>query len=106
MGQAHVFTDDDRRRAAQAVKDKAAARKANPALVVTEALPGLFGDLLRAARGEAPFETLPPDKRLAALFKAIEYGAGKPVASDKQRPPSDEADPENAKEAAGNISIR
>jgi len=62
---------------------RAAARKSDPVTIVREALPDLFADLLKAARGEAPFHDLPPDKRLAALTKALEYGAGRPIAVDK-----------------------
>lgn len=55
----------------------------DPMKQVRDALPDLLGDLMKAARGLAPFDTLPPDKRLAALFRVIEYGAGKPVGRDK-----------------------
>lgn len=78
------------RESARLQRERRAAEQADPALAMTRALPQLFADLLKAAKGEAPFDTLPPDKRLAALFRAIEYGAGKPISRDKQLNPADQ----------------
>lgn len=78
------------RKGRQAQLDAAERRKKDPVSVVREALPELFESLLKAARGLPPFDDLPAEKRLAALTKALEYGAGRPVAVDKSPGPSGE----------------
>ncbi len=85
-------------------------READPAFALREdlkaALPGLTSDLLKAARGQHPYDTLPPDKRLAALFKALEYAVGRPGAIDKQPPPDEAAKQEGGgSEQAGGIEF-
>ena len=82
---------------------KQEARRAAPLLAVQEALPSLFSDLLKAARGEGVWTALPVDKRLAALFKAIEYAAGKPIGLDKTTG-SEKAEGDGV-EAAGSLAI-
>ena len=42
--------------------------------------PALVKALMDAAFGRGPFENLPPDKRLSAVIKALEYAHGKPTA--------------------------
>lgn len=90
-----AFTPESARAAglksAEARKARVARRAADPAFALREdlqeALPDLTADLLKAARGRAPFDTLPPDKRLAALFRALEYAVGRPTTVDKAPPP-------------------
>jgi hypothetical protein len=59
--------------------------------VIDDALPSLMEDLVKAAQGKPPYNDLPPDKRLAALFRAIEYGAGKPPPASKPAEPETNA---------------
>src|SRR6187200_383289 len=84
------------RKGAAARAANQARRKADPALAVrqdlSDALPDLVKDLLSAAKGMPPYETLPPDKRLSALFKALEYAAGRPVSSNQQPAPTPSTD--------------
>lgn len=80
--------------AAEARTRNAEARKADPLHQVRESAGELVADLLKAARGQHPFTSLPPDKRLAALLRALEYGIGRPA---PLRRPSEVA--ENADEA-------
>lgn len=71
---------------------------------LTKATPGLVRDLLRAARGQVPWKGLPPEKRLAALFKALEYAAGRPGTSPKTDVAVPTVDDE-AEEAPSGLSI-
>lgn len=43
----------------------------------------LVGLLLKAAKGEPPFEDLPADKRLTALQRCLEYSLGRPTPGPK-----------------------
>lgn len=81
-----------------------AEEKANPSLKMSRVLPELFDDLLAAAQGKGPYVDLAPDKRLAALFKAIEYGAGKPITRDKQLEPAPTGEGDG-KEQAGGLTV-
>jgi hypothetical protein len=65
-------------------------------MVVEEALPDLLQDLLRAAKGQAPYQDLPADKRLQALFRAIEYGTGKPPPAAKPKDQPEATEPVEA----------
>lgn len=85
-------------------RETRAKKAADPLWDVKKALPDLFGDLLKAARGQAPFHDLPPDKRLAALFKVLEYGAGKPVSLDKTTPDT-KLPEDDGREPPGSLTI-
>ena len=82
----------------------AEARKEDPLFDVKRLLPELFQDLLRAARGMPPFRDLPPEKRLMALTKAIEYGAGRPVTLDRLTPRAEDED-DDGREKPGSLVI-
>jgi hypothetical protein len=97
------------RRGAAAKAVNQARRKADPAFALRqdlmEALPDLSRDLLKAARGIPPFDNLPPDKRLAALFKALEYAVGRPSAVDKQPAPDPTSKEGDETEQTGGIEF-
>jgi hypothetical protein len=71
------------KRAAEASKKARQRAARDPMNRVRRELPNLFGALLRAVNGQGEYHDLAPDKRLTALFKAIEYSVGKPVGLDK-----------------------
>lgn len=58
----------------------------------------LAKELMDAAFGRGRYDDLPSDKRLSALFKALEYSIGKPPPAAKSAPPPE---PEKPAEPAG-----
>mgnify|MGYP005856785109 CR=1 FL=1 len=68
-----------------AFRAKMAKAKEDPLFLARDALPGLFNDLLRAAKGSGTWKTLPKEKRLVAILKLIEYGVGRPETMSKAK---------------------
>jgi hypothetical protein len=85
----------------RAAREAREAVKADPSLKVSRALPRLFDALLAAAEGKGEWKELPVDKRLQALFKAIEYGAGKPIGRDKTLEPAPAGEGDGVEQAGG-----
>lgn len=84
------FTDQDREAAAEAGRKGAAEQARRRALEASDPerylietfsakKTKLAKQLLDAALGEDEWAALPLDKRLTALFKALEYAVGKPA---------------------------
>lgn len=48
--------------------------------------PELAEELLKAARGEDPYDELPEKDRLAALIRALEWGLGRPATRKPEKP--------------------
>ena len=116
----HTFTPEELKKAREVKALKAERRRTDPSFAVREALPDLFSDLLQAARGQGKWggyvisacdkcaderrvaiPALMPDKRLSALFKALEYGMGRPIALDKQGMKPDHVEEEEVRETEG-----
>lgn len=89
------------RESARRRKAREREERANPSLKVARKMPELFDALLDAAAGRGEWHDLALDKRLAALFKALEYGAGKPITRDKQLTPADPGEGDGTEPAGG-----
>lgn len=76
-----------RAKAEKTRRDNARMRRESPVQAIRQdivnAVPDLGRMLVAAAKGEKPFETLSPQDRLKALFRALEYGVGRPEAISK-----------------------
>lgn len=96
-----------RAKAEKTRRDNARLRREAPVNAIRQdiirAVPDLGKLLVAAAKGEAPYDTLPVTDRLKALFKALEYGVGRPEAISKvpldpgktgEEPEDDEEAPE------------
>lgn len=110
-----TFTAEDR---AKAIAAKAVLAK-DPSGIVKRDLRNLFKELLDAAYGRGKYggflmvkcdghevhrigiPSLPPERRLTALFKALEYGMGRPISIDKTPSPKPESDEEESRETYG-----
>ena len=77
-------------KAAEVRAERAAQRRADPLFLLREKSADLVADLLKAATGQAPYASLPADKRLAALLRALEYGIGRPAPRREPPKPDDE----------------
>lgn len=104
----HRWTQEEAKRAsdlaAEARARNAELRKTDPLGLLRESAGDLLADLLKAARGQPPFTNLPPDKRLAALLRALEYSVGRPA--PLRRPPEVAENADEAAEAEEGLSIQ
>ena len=103
MGEMRPFVKGDPRASAggRATVARRKAEKANPSLKMARKMPELFDELLRAANGEGDWKELPLPQRLTALFKALEYGAGKPIGRDKTLEPAPAGEGDGIEQAGG-----
>jgi len=69
--------------------------------VFERASPDMADEIVKAAKGEAPYEELPVDERVKLMLKVIEFGIGRPGAGPKR----EAASPQEAQADGAGFSI-
>lgn len=89
---AHRWTEEEAKEQARKAVEAKATKAERIAQLRAEhaAKDPLFAELVDAVYGQGNFSGLPADKRLAALFKLMEYTVGKPARANAKP----ESDPE------------